>query len=105
MKTVALCMVLVLWVSACVTMSEKASRVQVHNQASNLLASCKRIGPVSAIASSALHPNIAIQEARIKIRENTADMGGDTVAIVNSDNFLSLTTAETSIQGIAFKCF
>jgi hypothetical protein len=88
-----------------VSLSEKASRVQVHSQGSTLLDSCKRIGPVSGAASSVLSPKVAAQEAYVKIRENAADMGGDTVAILNTDNLLSFTTAETSIQGIAFKCF
>lgn len=94
-----------LFMTGCVTLSEKAKNVQVHSQVSNLLNDCKRICPVSATASSMLSPDQAVQEAKVKIRENAADRGGDTVAIVNTDILTSITTWDASIQGIAFKCY
>lgn len=105
MKAVVYCTVILLCITGCVTLSEKAKRVQVHSQVSNLLENCKRIGPVSATASSMLSPDQAAQEAKVKIREEAADQGGDTVAILNTDILTSLTTWEASMQGVAFKCY
>jgi len=94
-----------LCMTGCVTLSEKAKSVQVHSQVSNILNDCKRIGPVTATASSMLSADQAVQEAKVKIRENAADLGGDTVAILNTDVLTSVTTWDASIQGIAFKCY
>lgn len=96
---------LLLCMTGCVVLSEKARNVQVHSQVSNLLDNCKRIGPVSATASSMLSPDQAVQEAKVKIRESVSDLGGDTVATLNTDVLTSITTWDASIQGIAFKCY
>lgn len=91
--------------SGCVTLSQKAESVQVHRQVSNLLDSCKRIGPVSSIGSSMLSDEQAVAEAKVRLREKAADKGGDTVAILNIDVLTNITTWEAHMQGIAFKCY
>lgn len=96
--------VLLFFASGCVTLSQKAQTVQVHSQVSNLLDDCKKIGPVVGMGRSMLSPDQAVVEAKINLRENAADKGGDTVAVLNVDNITNLTTWEAHVQGIAFKC-
>jgi hypothetical protein len=98
--------VLALLTSGCaVTLSQKAEQVQVHRQVSNLLDSCKRIGPVKGAGTSMMSPAQAELEASVKLRESAADIGGDTVAILHSDDLTHFTTWEVRMQGIAFKCY
>lgn len=106
MKAKNYCVVaLLLITSGCVTLSQKAESVQVHSQVSNLLDSCKRIGPVSSTGSSMLSPEQAVAKAKVRLRESAADKGGDTVAILNTDNLTNVTTWEAHMQGIVFKCY
>lgn len=85
----------------CVTLSEKAARIQVHSQISNLLDSCKKLGPVTATATGFWHYEKSPQMAIVKLREEAADRGGDTVAILNTDKIFT----GTIIHGVAFKCY
>tara|TARA_R110002167_G_scaffold362365_1_gene581447 strand:- start:459 stop:821 length:363 start_codon:yes stop_codon:yes gene_type:complete len=87
--------------AACTTVSQKAARVQVHSQISTLLDSCDKLGPISASAPRIWGPDQAYQKAKVSLREGASDIGGDTVAIVNTDVFLT----SVAIQGIAFKCY
>lgn len=87
--------------SGCTTLSEKAAQVQVHGQVSNLLDSCRKLGPVTAAAPRVWGPDQAFREAKVRLRETTSDLGGDTVAILNTDTLLT----EVTIQGRAFKCY
>jgi hypothetical protein len=81
-----------------VVISQKAAQVQVHRQVSNLLDSCRKLGPVSGTVSIN-HDNST--DTDVKIREATADMGGDTVVLLNLD----ITADDMVQQGIAFKCY
>lgn len=98
--TILLCFI-AYTIFGCATLTDKAAKVQVHNQLSNLLDDCKKLGPVTATEKYLIDQDLAIETAEIKLRENAADMGGDTVAILNRDILLTKIT----IQGIAFKCY
>lgn len=83
------------------TMTDKAARVQVHSQNSNLLADCKKIGPVSAdVTNVAMFPADLEISAKIAAREKAADLGADTLAITNID----VGGATASVQGVALRC-
>lgn len=87
----------------CATMTPEASSVIVHTQISSLLDDCERLGNVSANTStfSKWSREVALQQAENDVRDIAyRQYGADTVAIVNSDNFMTSTT----VQAIAFKC-
>ena len=101
-SSIALVVVLVL--TACATtLTDKASKVQVHTQLSNLLSSCQRIGPVAGSATAVWAPPTV--HAKIVARERVADLGGDTLAITNVDETMSLTEYQTTVQGVAMRCY
>lgn len=84
----------------CVTMSDKAAAVQVHTQISSVLDDCAKLAPVTATVS-----NIRLGDAgpavNAQLREATAALGGDSVAVVHTDESISQVTR----HGIAFRCF
>jgi len=87
----------------CATISPNAANVMVHTQVSSLLDDCERLGNVSANASawSKWDKKQTRQQAENDLREQAyMRYGADTVAIVNTDEYLTSATA----QGIAFKC-
>ena len=92
------------------TVSDKALNVQVHTQMSTLLDSCKKLGQVnsreasiSGWTSSAYE--MAALAAENSAREKAADLGADTIAILQSD-FVGFegSKAVMQVQGIAYKC-
>jgi hypothetical protein len=85
--------------AACVSLSDKAAKVQFHTHVSSTLDGCKRIGPVLVVVS-AFSPN-AKSSISVKLREAAADLGADSVVQLNTDE----TFTETRVQGIAFKCY
>lgn len=88
-------------ITGCVTTDpdDKASQVQVHEELTSYLDKCQKLGPVTA---SLPHPHFNIERALVRqLREETLKLGGDSVAIVDSDN----TFAKEALQGVAFKCF
>lgn len=87
--------------TGCVTLSEKASKVQIHSQMSTLLDGCTKLGPVSSVGSRAVSLNHAVETAKVGLREATADKRGDSVVVLNTDMFLT----EVIVQGVAFKCY
>lgn len=87
---------------SCATMTDKAAKVQVHSQVSTLLDSCKKLGPANATANNVVDVSFAIKEAKTLAREKAADMGGDTLAIINID---LLSGTEATVQGIALRCY
>ena len=91
--------------NGCATIPEKAMKIQVHSQVSSLLTDCKKIRPVDGTASSMLSPEQAISEAKVTMREKTADLGGDTVAILNTDITTSVTSWTAYVQGVALTCY
>jgi hypothetical protein len=93
---------LVVLLAACatVTVSPKASTVQVLSQNSTLLLSCRQIGPVRSTSGAQLDPYVADMDAAVKLREAAADLGADTVVVVGTDGG----RPNVSMQGLAFKC-
>lgn len=87
--------------AGCVTMTPEAERVQVHAQTSSLVADCERLGPVSAEASRGWGYKHAVDTAKIKIREETAKLGGDTVVLLNLDEYAT----RVQLQGVAMRCY
>lgn len=87
--------------TGCVTMSPEAERVQVHHQESNLLQDCKKLGPVSALYAYPFSVRQAEAEAEVKLRQDTYNLHGDTVAILNMESGI----ARVSMQGVAYKCY
>jgi predicted xylose isomerase-like sugar epimerase len=95
--------------SACAThMSERAAKIQVHNQMSTLLANCKNLGPVSVTAPFDEWTD-SDAEARNLARDKAAEMGADTLVIVNREQFAegSLLTRKIKavVQGAALRCY
>jgi len=93
----------VLALQGCVTVSEKALKVQVYQQNSTLIGKCKDLGPVSGEASlwTAMSVDEGITQAKIKMRESAADLGGDSVALLNTD----ILSNKVMVQGTALKCY
>ena len=92
----SLCLILL---AACVSVTDKAAPIQVHSQLNSVLDKCKNLGPVNASVSSL---NLDSQGAlEVMLREATANLGGDSVAIIHSNSTLT----QEHMQGIAFKCY
>jgi hypothetical protein len=101
---------LLLCACATVITPERASNIQVHNQMSTLLANCKNIGPVSAEGNGSIAvAEAGIPQAKTNARTKVADMGGDTLVILNTDfytgSMLPPQPAKAVIQGVAMKCY
>jgi hypothetical protein len=90
--------------------SERALSVQVHTQMSTLLDSCEKLGLVNAKGKSVSgwtlsSYDMAALVAENEAREAAADMGADSIALLQSDVVgLEGGTAVVQVQGIAFKC-
>lgn len=94
---------------ATVEISERASRVQVHSQMSTLLANCKSLGPVTGEGAGPIAaPEGGLPQAKANARDKTADMGGDTLVILNTDvyagSLLPHRYGRAVVQGNAMKC-
>lgn len=87
----------------CVTVTEKALKVQVYQQNSTMIAKCKDLGPVRGEASlwTAMSVEDGVTEAKVKLREAAADLGGDSVALLNTD----ILSNKVMVQGTALKCY
>jgi hypothetical protein len=80
-------------------MSNQAAAVQVHSQISSVLDGCTKLGPVTATTSQfQMDSNSALNA---QLREATATLGGDSVALVHTDETLT----QYVRHGIAFRCF
>jgi len=95
---------------ATVELTERASKVQVHNQMSTLLANCKNLGPVTGEGAGPIAaPSDGIPQAKANAREKTADMGGDTLVILNTDvyagSLIPHRFGRAVVQGSAMKCY
>ena len=86
--------------TGCVTLTDKARRVQVHTQLSSVLDDCTKLGPVMAESGHMLE-STRDSEVEVKLREAAADLGGDTVAVLSRDS----TFGKDYLHGIAFKCY
>lgn len=105
MKRVLLLLPL-LSLTACVTLTPRAQRIQVQNQNSAVLATCKKLGPVTAKASSwgKMTYADANQQAVNNLRDAAAAQYGDQVdslVLVNVDTMMTSSYA----NGIAYNCF
>lgn len=99
LKTKAFFSLCLISLAACATVTDKAAPIQVHSQINSVLDKCKNLGPVNASVSSL---NLDSQSAlEVQLREATANLGGDSVAIIHTDSTLT----KEHMQGIAFKCF
>lgn len=86
--------------------TEKALKVQVHTQMSTILDRCKNLGSISARAVGEMGMNHSIissgaEKARFALREQTYDLGGDTVVLLGTD---FLPPNQMQAQGQALKC-
>ena len=82
--------------------SQKALKVQLQRQNSGLLNQCKLLAPLTTTASGwRFAPSYAVENASIKAREQTADLGGDTVVILNMDSEADILT----VQASALRCY
>lgn len=85
--------------------TERGSKIQVHNQMSVLLANCKNLGPVTGETPGGnLKAEHSIPQAKAIIRDKAAELGGDTVVILNTDIFDGI-PGRTVLQGVAMKCY
>jgi hypothetical protein len=85
--------------AGCATVSEKASRIQLHSQQSNAISGCKRLAPLT-VKESRFKPQ-AFDILGIKLREAAADAGADSVVMLGSEETLT----DLVVQGVAYKCF
>ena len=83
----------------CVSISERASKVQFHSQLSNALDGCTRIAPLTVRVSQLSMDTDS--EISVALREATADAGGDTAVALNRDETLT----EIIQHGVAYKCY
>lgn len=94
--------VITLALVGCVTVSPEAARVQLHDSTSTVIATCKRLGSVSAEGSRAISIDHAHETARVAMREQAyRQYQADSVALVNVDTFWNKVVA----QGVAYRCF
>ncbi len=87
--------------AACTTMSQGAAKIQVYEQPVSILDKCQQLGPVSTSVGILSRTPDLETELRARLREETAKLGGDTVAILRTDSL----PKEFRIRGIAYKCF
>lgn len=104
--TVVLSAILITGCAAPPVASEKALRVQVHTQMSTILEKCQRLGAVTARAVGEMGMNESVissatKKAAFAVREQTLDLGGDTVVLLGSD---FIPPNQVQVQGQALKC-
>lgn len=106
---IAICSFLIILITGCGTqtlVTSNGASVHVHQQNSNMVANCKAIGPVNFQHSPA--PVVAItstpkEDTINRAREITAQMGGDSLVIVDMQSEYS--QALWNFHGIALNCF
>ena len=86
--------------------SEKSLKIQVHTQMSTILDKWKSLGAITAraVGEMGIDESIissATKKARFSLREQTFDMGGDTVVLLSSD---FIAPNQVQAQGQALKC-
>ena len=89
--------------AGCATVSNNARSVAVHNQDSQLLDGCEKLGMVrqtsdttDAILGSAYESAVA------KLRQQVYEMGGDTLVTLYTS--YSVIVDNATVEGIAYKC-
>lgn len=93
-----------LFIYGCATpISNKAAGIQLVRQTNSLISACKNLGPVNVTVSDPLlGADSAADRAVVKARENAADMGADTLVILNRDE---LSGVAVTIQSTALRCY
>ncbi len=104
--------ILLVVLNGCATkISDRAAKIQVHHQMSTLLSNCKKLGPVSSPSTEwtpTLRPDMAGLDAEAKARDAVAELGGDTLVIINTDLYNGDFVGKSSkavVQGMAMKCY
>jgi hypothetical protein len=105
MKRVILVLPAFLALAACVSITPRASRIQVLRSDTTLVQGCKRLGRISAEASAMtkMDYNQVDQQAVNNMRDAAAAKWGDqvdTVVVSNVDRFMTKSLA----NGVAFSC-
>ena len=91
-------LVLVLLLSGCATTTPQGRGVMVHSQMSTLLNDCEKMGGMEATATKAIP--YYVQSAQNELRNRAAEMGADTIVILNTEQ----TIASVTVQAMALKC-
>lgn len=100
MKYLSIGLLMVLSLSGCAPLSPQAAGVMIYSQASTLIDSCEKLGPVSVKAK--MGGEIGVQQAKNDLRQVAFDKyNADSVVVLNVDN--NFFTAPT-ITGMALKC-
>lgn len=79
-----------------------ATRVQFQRSNSLLLGDCKKLGPVSAHGRCTFLGEAALDDAKRGLRNQAAQMGGDTVVITNLEGDIVI---ECIAQAVIFRCY
>ena len=97
-----LLLTLMLISASATAMSEKASKVQMLNRQSPLAASCQPLGTFNVKATDNIigEPG-AMDQASISAREKGAEMGGDTVIVLDKEVESGKTV---KLRGTVLKC-
>lgn len=86
--------------AGCAPLSPQAAGVMMYSQASTLIDSCKKLGPVSVKAK--MGGEIGVQQAKNDLRQVAFDKyNADSVVVLNVD--MNLFAAPT-VTGMALKC-
>ena len=103
LKTLSIVVVAFMLSACAATLTDRAAKIQVHSQISTLLSTCQKLGPVTGYATATWSE--PTMQAKIAAREKVADLGGDTLAITNLDETQSLTEYQSTVHGVAMKCY
>ena len=93
--------ILTLSLVGCATISDDARKVQVHSQVSSILSDCEKLGPVDASTSFFQLGSTVVADLDAQLRQATFELGGDSVAIINSEQ----SPTRYFAQGVAFRCY
>jgi len=101
----ALLVILLIGCSTGTQLSKQGNVVQVHTQMSTLLNNCRNLGPVQVRDDTfnLILPDENKRSAVNKAREITAQMGGDTLVLINSE--MTYMGAVATVQGVAMRCY
>ncbi len=110
-KVILIASVAIVFTGCATKISDRAAKIQVHHQMSTLVSNCKKLGPVSSPSTEwapTLRPDIAGSDAEAKARDAVAELGGDTLVIINTDLYNGDFVGKSSkavVQGMAMKCY
>lgn len=102
---IAFCAVILAGCTNLPTMSDRASKIQIHKQSSVLLAGCKKLGPADATISALQMAEIVYDAAIAKARDNAAALGGDSMVIFDVEHTISGLTNAVTVHATALQCY